>query len=132
MPWKNSSRQEQRHRLILMMELGRASVTKLCRQHKISRKTAYKWRQRYRQRGLRGLVDQPRRPRRVFGRPEDFWLQRIKQKRRRRSTWGAGKLREVLRREFGLAGLPSEAAINRWLSRWGLARGRRRRRPGPT
>jgi transposase InsO family protein len=132
MPWKSLSRQEQRYRLIHLMGMGRVSVTQLCRQQKISRKTAYKWRQRYQQARLGGLRDRPRRPKKVFGQPAAFWLQRIKQQRRRRPTWGARKLRQCLRREFGEAGLPSVAAISRWLKRWGLARGRRRRQPGPT
>lgn len=132
MPWKNLTRQEQRYRLVQRVESGQVSVTELSRQQKISRKTVYKWRQRYQQERLGGLKDRSRRPKKVFGKPPACWLKRIKHQRRWRPTWGARKLRESLRREFGEAGLPSVAAINRWLKRWGLARGRRRRRPGPS
>jgi transposase InsO family protein len=50
----------------------------------------------------------------------------------RRKTWGARKLRVVLRERFGDVGLPSVPAMSRWLRKWGLAKGRKRRKPGPT
>src|SRR5437899_4519865 len=52
---------------------------------------------------------------------------RIRRWRARHPSWGAPKLRWALQRRFGSPGLPSEAAIGRWLKQWGLVR--RRRRP---
>ena len=114
------------------MRVGQISVTELCRQQKVSRKTAYKWVKRYRLRGLGGLSDQSRRPHRIFGRPGDLWLKRLKEKRRRRPSWGARKLHHCLGEDFGPLGLPSVAAISRWLKRWQMVHGGRRRKPGPT
>jgi transposase InsO family protein len=131
MPWKNRSCQEQRYQLMLQMDAGETSVAELCRRLRISRKTAYKWKRRFRQGRLAGLQDRSRRPRRIFQRPSVLWLDRLRRERRRRPSWGARKLQHRLRRDFGAGGLPSVAAISRWLKRWGLARGRRRRRPGP-
>ena len=36
-----------------------------------------------------------------------------------------------MRRRFGEKGVPGAATLDRWLKRWGLSRGRARRRPGP-
>jgi putative transposase len=130
MPWKNTSKQEQRFQLILQMKAGKHSITELCRRWKISRKTAYKWRGRFKANRLRGLQDQSRRPGQPAGRTAVLWLDRLRRRRRQHPTWGARKLAHRLRRDFG-AGGPSVAAAGRWLKRWGLVRGRRRRLPGP-
>ena len=58
-------------------------------------------------------------------------LSRLRRLRGRRPTWGARKLREGLKRQFGSQGLPAVATISRWLKRWGLVAGGRRRRRGP-
>jgi putative transposase len=131
MPWKKNDLIEQRYALICQMKAGELTVSELCREAKISRKTAYKWWQRYCQRRLRGLADQSRAAKRVFGKPDGLWLERVRRMRKRRPTWGARKLRHRLGRDWGQAGLPSVAAIARWLKRWGLAKGKRRRPPGP-
>jgi putative transposase len=131
MPWKTTNQQEQRFQLIQEMGAGEIPVTDLGRKYGISRKTAYKWRRRFRASRLAGLKDQSRRPKAVPGRTAQRWLARVRQRRHQHPSWGARKLRHCLARDFGGAGLPSVAAISRWLKRWGLAAGRRRRRPGP-
>jgi len=105
-------------------------MTELSRRFKISRKTAYKWRWRYRAGRWKGLADRSRRPHGVPGRPAKLWLDRLR-RRREQPSWGARKLRHGLQRDFGGAGLPSVAAISRWLKCWGLAVGRCRRLRGP-
>lgn len=131
MPWKTTSRQEQRYQLILEMRAGERSVSALCQRLRISRKTAYKWRGRFRKERLHGLRDRPRRPRKVAGKTSRLWLLRLRRWRLRHPSWGARKLRPGLGRDFGRAGLPAVATISRWLKRWGLAKGRRRRLKGP-
>jgi putative transposase len=131
MPWKNPSKQERRYQLIIEMETGERSVRELCEELKISRKTAYKWWWRYQKSRLAGLRDHSRRPRQVANRTSTLWLERLRRQRRKHPTWGARKLEHRLRRDFGEQQLPSVAAISRWLKRWGLVCGRRRRKPGP-
>jgi len=67
----------------------------------------------------------------VTGRTPRFWLARLRRLRQKRPTWGARKLHHRLSKEAGSDGLPAVATISRWLKRWGLAKGRRRRLPGP-
>jgi transposase InsO family protein len=131
MPWKNTNQQEQRFQLISEMRAGDTPVTELCRRLKISRKTAYKWLRRFGLKRLNGLKDQSRRPRRVPGRTSDLWLERVRRRRLKHPSWGARKLWHRLQRDFGETGLPSVAAISRWLKHWGLASGRKRRKRGP-
>jgi putative transposase len=131
MPWKIKSKEEQRFDLLVRMKRGEVSVTKLCRQFRISRKTAYKWRERWRMGGLKGLQDGSHRPAEVFGRTSGLWLQRLRETRRQYATWGARKLRYSLVKRFGQKGVPSIATIGRWLKRWGLVVSRKRRLPGP-
>ena len=131
MPWKPTNKQEQRFDLVRQMMAPQASVVELCRRFKISRQTAYKWRPRFRRRRLAGLKDRLRCPARVARRTTDLWLGRLRRLRGRRPTWGARKLRQSLDKQFGRDGLPAVATISRWLKRWGLVAGGRRRRRGP-
>ncbi len=131
MPWKPTNKQEQRFDLVRQMMAPQASVVELCRRFKISRQTAYKWRRRFRRSRLAGLKDRSRCPAHVARRTADLWLGRLRRLRGRRPTWGARKLRQSLSKQFGRDGLPAVATISRWLKRWGLVAGGRRRRRGP-
>lgn len=107
------------------------SVTDLCRRFKISRQTGYKWWARFRRGRLKALADRSRRPQHVANRTPARWLERLRRLRRVHPTWGARKLGHYLGKQFGKAGLPSVTTLSRWLQRWGLTRGRRRRLAGP-
>lgn len=131
MPWKKIGTTEQRFDLVRQMGRGMAAIAELCRRFGVSRQTAYKWRSRYQAGGLRGLRDRSRRPRRSAGRTVASWLRRLRRTRRNRPTWGVRKLRHRLTERYGEQQAPSTATMSRWLRRWGLARGRRRRRQGP-
>jgi putative transposase len=131
MPWKAKNVEEQRYEFIRQWRAGERSVSELCREYAISRQTAYKWQRRFRQRRLAGLQDRSRQPQRQGCQTSKLWLQRLRRARKRRPTWGARKLRWSLARDFGRQGVPSVASIGRWLRRWGLTPGKRRRVRGP-
>jgi putative transposase len=126
MPWKTNDYKEQRWKFIQQFLGKRNALAELCRRWSISRKTAYKWIERFKERGRFGLADRTRAAHRVHNRPGQSWLGRIRRWRAKRPSWGAPKLRWALRRRFGGRGLPSEAAISRWLKRWHLTRKPRR------
>jgi len=133
MPWKPNSDQKQRWGFVQLALRARTCLAELCRRSGISRKTAYKWIARFKERGRRGLKDQKRSACRLHNRPNPKWLNRIRRCKRKRPSWGAPKIHWVLRRRFGGRGLPSEAAISRWLKRWKLThRGRPRVQRGPS
>lgn len=133
MPWKTQCAREQRLRFLKKLRLDEMTIAGLCRRVGISRKTAYKWLARFEEEGSRGLVDRSRQARVVHNRPEAAWLSRIRRERRRNPTWGGKKLRIRLRKKYGEEGVPSVAAINRWLRCWKLAQrpARRGTRRGP-
>lgn len=62
MPWKEATLMSTRLEFILLAQHPDANIAALCRNFGISRKTAYKWLERYRQQGNLGLQDQSRRP----------------------------------------------------------------------
>ena len=131
MPWKKSSAEEQRFDLVRRMTGRKVSLGELCQEFGVSRPTAYKWLARYREGRTRRLKDRSRRPLRNAGRTAFEWLRRVRRARQRHPTWGARKLHHQLVERFGRSGAPATATISRWLMRWGLARGRRRRLRGP-
>jgi len=131
MPWKKRSKQEHRLDLVRQMAQSNLTVGLICRRFGISRQTAYKWRKRYRRGRLAGLKDQSRRPLLIGVQTSRQWLRRVRRLRERRPTWGARKLRHKLVQRWGQPGIPAVATISRWLKRWGLSHGKRRRLPGP-
>jgi len=74
MPWKKTSKQEQRFDLVRQMISGLVPVRELCRRFKIVRQTACKWLNRYREKRLdwyrtgKGLRVEPLTVRDLFSR----------------------------------------------------------------
>ena len=62
MPWKDVSIMDQRREFIVDYHRGLWSVRELCSRVGISRKTGYKWIERYEREGPSGLADRSRRP----------------------------------------------------------------------
>jgi putative transposase len=131
MPWKKSSVAEQRLDLVREIVRGHAPFKEVCRRFGVSRQTGYKWLARFRVSRWRVLKDKSRRPLVNTVKTDVLWLRRVRRARVKHPTWGARKLRHVLLKKFGQEGAPATATISRWLKRWGLARGRKRRRHGP-
>jgi transposase-like protein len=63
-PWPRRSLVSIREELILKVLAKEDSVVELAQQYGVSRKTIYKWLSRYESKGLSGLVDESRRPKR--------------------------------------------------------------------
>src|ERR1700679_1330455 len=98
MPWNIRSKVGERWRLMQALLRKEKSVRHWCRLFGVSRKTAYKWKQRFMAGGRRALRDQSRRPKRMPSQRDGRWVRRLKQLRQRRSDWGPKKLRAQLQR----------------------------------
>jgi putative transposase len=132
MPWKTTSKEEQRLELVRLMRAGQVPVVELCGRFNISRTTAYKWLWQYRLKPRRILRDGSRRPAHLARAKGTLWRRRVKRARRRHPSWGARKLRQKLLGRHKSKQTPAVATITRWLKRWGLSvRRRRRPRRGP-
>ena len=127
MPWKIISLVQGRGRLVKLLLRAQQSVAELSRVFKVSRKTAYKWKARFLQLGMRGLADRSRRPAASPTRLSADWVRRIRRLRRRHRRWGAKKIRAVLHRQHPRKKVPALRTITRWLRRLQLSQPRRRR-----
>lgn len=133
MPWRTSNVETERARFVLEAELSDLSHSELCRRHGISRPTGYKWLQRVEENGLSGLNDRSRRPHSCSHATPPHVVERILELRKRR-TWGARKLRRLLRNDPSVDVIPSVDTVHRILDRHGLVDHtkprRRRTHPG--
>jgi len=132
MPWKSISILGQRSRFVKLALKAQQTMARLCHRFGISRKTGYKWIERFQQDGRRGLRDRSRRPRRSPRRTDRVWRERIRRWRRRDRNWGGKKIRAKLCRDHPRQAVPSVRTITNCLQRLKLSRVRRRRpRKGP-
>jgi len=128
MPWKEQVVVDQRLEFVTRALHGEATFAELCEEYGISRKTGYKWKQRFLEAGIGGLHDESRRPQQS---PEALSegvvceLVRLKQAHR---TWGARKLQALYQRLHGREQTPSESSFKRVLERAGLVQHRPPRR----
>jgi transposase InsO family protein len=122
MPWKECSAVEERLRFIAR-RLDGESMTDLCREFGISRKTGYKIFDRYKDHGLEALSDRSRRPVRYANQlPQQIKAAIVKAKRDK-PHWGARKIRELLvRRLPGDVRVPANSTIHAVLDRNGLVK----------
>jgi len=131
MPWKNWTEQEERLSFVCAVHIGKETIAGCCARYQISRKTGYKWLQRYAKSGYKGLAVQSRRPKRLAGWAR-YWRQRLLRWRQRRPTWGARKLHDKLRRLWPRQRLPAIRTLQRWLAQAKVTRQRpQRSRAGP-
>lgn len=127
MPWHGVSPVELRIEFCHAYASGIFSMTELCEQYDISRKTGYKWLDREEAEGRAGLADRSRRPHLSPRATDAVIVERLCEARRRHPTWSARKLLRVLRREDPSATWPARSTGCALLKARGLVRARRRR-----
>lgn len=126
MPWKEALVMDQRIEFV-MKALNHPNFGELCREYGISRKTGYKWRERFVSHGLGGLSELSRRPHSHSLRLEEDVVCQILRLKHAHPHWGPRKLRELYRRMERGAEPPSESSFKRVLEKAGLTEIRRRR-----
>ena len=133
MPWKELLVSEARARFVLACREKGESFASLCRRFGISRKSGYKWLQRYREGGWRGLEDASRRPLYQAKAHRSFWRARLCRVRQAHPRWGPKKLRRLLQKSSSRGQrVPAVSTLGRWLVQANLiAKPKRRARPGP-
>jgi transposase InsO family protein len=131
MPWEAVSIVEQREQLVLDCLAGRFAVTEACERYGISRKTGYKWIERFRKNGRAGLEDESRRPDVSPNETPGKVVTAIVELREKHPTWGAKKLLAKLKRKEAKTDWPAPSTVALILKRQGLVTERRRRRHRP-
>ena len=131
MPWLETDPVTERKRFVVEAQGGLFSHTELCRRHNISRRTGYKWLERYEAEGPDGLLDRSHRPHSCPHATETYVLDAAFELRRTRPRWGAAKILgrlEILHPDWSL---PTPQILHRHFVRQGLVKKQRRRRTRP-
>jgi len=128
MPWEETTPMEERARFVEDFESALYSVTELCERYGISRKTGYKWLNRYGVEGEAGLQDRSRAPQTRPSRTADRLVEPLLALRRRHPTWGPRKLLAFLAKHSPQETWPSASTAGEILKRHGLVQERRRSR----
>ena len=116
-------------RFVMLAQSARFTVSELCEQFGISRKTGYKHLERYAADGLKGLAVRSHRPHQFPQRTDAVVEALILAERRLHRTWGPKKLHKVLEVKHGIESPPARSTIGEILRRHGLSV-QRRRKPG--
>ena len=130
MPWKEASAMSLRQEFVAQAQEEGANLSALCQVYGISRKTGYKWLNRYRQEGGAGLDDRSRRPRRSPSRTPPEMVERILELRCKHPAWGGRKLKRRLE-NLGVDGVPAASTITEILRRQGKLAGEKEARQKP-
>ncbi len=118
MSWKGVTVMNQRVRFIAEHLKGYFSFAELCRQFSVSRKTGYKWVQRYSKYGAEGLNDRARRPHTCPHKTDPAIIEAIVQVRMKHPSWGPKKILEIIRPQYQQ--LPAVSTTADILTRNGL------------
>lgn len=128
MPWNETEPMNERVKFIAEWLRHEESVTTLCKDAGISRKTGYKWIDRYEQGGVAALAERSRAARsHPHAVPAEI-VEAILSLRRQHPRWGPRKLLVVLRRRAPERPWPVASTVGDGLRRAGMVRPRRRRR----
>jgi transposase InsO family protein len=106
----------QRHEFVVLAEQASIPVTELCRRFGISRKTGYKWLERYRAGGVEALEDRSRRPQRSPGQIAPEVAAEVIALRTTNPVWGGRKLRRRLQ-DLGHTKVPAASTCTEILRR---------------
>ena len=126
MPWQEVTPVEQRLDVIRDYETELFTMTELAAQSGISRKTTYKWVERYEAEGALGVQDRSRRPHDSPQATAPHVVDALMAVRKRHPRWGAKKLLAVAARHDPHAAWPSRSTVCDLLTAHGLVRPRRR------
>jgi putative transposase len=131
MPFEENCAMDERLRFVGMALAADHSMTELCAGFSISRKTGYKWLDRYREFGAEGLVERSHAPLRPAHVTALALADEIIEQRLRRPSWGPRKIIGRLVDVRPDVAWPSPSTAGEILKRAGLVGARRLRRRAP-
>jgi transposase InsO family protein len=125
MPWKDKCIVDERLSFIARLRDGE-SMTELCREFGISRKTGHKFQRRYLSEGPRGLEDVRRRPKALARSIDPRVAALVLKAKEKRPKWGAGKLLASLKRDYPAIVFPARSTVHLLFEKHGLVKKKRR------
>lgn len=128
MPWRELKPMDQKTQFIADYLRQTLDTTELCQLYGISRKTGYKWIERYLENGPQGLEERSRRPGTCPNQTPEVIVEALIAVRQHHPTWGAKKLLPFVEKRHPDWDLPSRSTVCEILKRRGLVPRQRRRR----
>ena len=127
MPWKKTEPMIEKERFVLLAQSGRYTISELCTDFGISRKTGHKYLERYKADGRSGLHERSRRPNSCPHTTTEAIKKLILKERSKHETWGPKKIRDRLLKVHGIDRPPHESTISLILVQHGLIKKRKRK-----
>jgi transposase InsO family protein len=131
MPWKETRVMDQKIQMISNWLSGEYSITELSRIHEVSRKTLYKWIERYEADQESGLQEWSRRPLVMPRATPTELVVEILASKSRHEHWGSRKLLAWLRGQYPEKNWPAASTTSEILRRHGMVHARRKRHHTP-
>lgn len=131
MAWRKNSIMDQREEFVLRSLSEALSFSQLCEEYEISRKTGYKWKERFLQQGKPGLLDQSRKPANSPHELSEDTIIKIIQTRHTHPSWGAKKIARIIENAGCLGNSPSISSVYRILDKANLLKRKRIHRSAP-
>jgi len=128
MPWSETSPMDQRLQFIADYLRETLTITELCDLYRVSRKTGYKWIDRYLRQGPAGLEERSRKPHVSPNATPDEIVQTFLTVRRRHPSWGAKKLLAIVHKRHPRWALPGRSTVCDILLRHGMVPKKKNRR----
>lgn len=128
MPWSQTTPMDQRMQFIADYLRQTLNMTELCQLYGVSRKTGYKWIERYLTQGPAGLEEQSKRPQTSPNQTAEEIVEALLQTRRRHPSWGAKKLLAIIGKHHPEWALPGRSTVFEILHRHGMIPKKVRRR----
>jgi len=128
MPWKETCVMDQKIQFINDWLEDIYTMTALCEDYGISRKTGYKWINRYETVGIDGLKAQSRRPHHHPDRIDDVRRALLIETKLAHQAWGPKKVVDCVKRQHPQQAWPADSTVGEILKRVGLVKPRKRRR----
>ncbi len=128
MPWSKSTPMDQKTQFIADYLRNTYTITELCQRYGISRKTGYKWIERYIKEGPPGLQDHRRTPKRSPNRTPQKIVDALLDLRTKHPSWGAKKLLAKVGERHPSWNLPARSTVYQLLEPYGVIQKKRRTR----
>lgn len=127
MPWKETCPMEEKRKYIADWLKREWNVSDLCRQYGISRKTGYKWIERYQAHGREGLADKSQAPKEHPNATPEAIEEALVSFRKRYPHWGPKKLLHRLGLTTPEVAWPAASTVGEILKQRGLSEPRKRK-----
>jgi transposase InsO family protein len=128
MPWRMEKPMDQRVKLISCWLEEESGITELAAEYGVSRKTVYKWINRYREEGVRGLEERSCEAHHHPNMTEPSIIERILDYKKKHRKWGPKKIIYNLKEMYPEETWPSASTAGEWLKKNGLVSNRKKRK----